>query len=97
MLDSEPLNYTPSLITLECYFDKRYKFPLTITEYMFALIITKIISPSQKATCPIRPSERREGLATLQLKMALMKAKELGILDVLITCDKDNIGSAKTA
>ena len=44
----------------------------------------------------IRPSERRKGYATEILKLALIKAKELGIEKALITCDKDNIGSAKT-
>ena len=43
----------------------------------------------------IRPSERRKGYASLMLSMALPIAKELGINKVLITCDKNNIGSAK--
>ena len=44
----------------------------------------------------IRPSERRRGLAKLQLALALPLAKELGLDRVLITCDRDNLGSAKT-
>lgn len=44
----------------------------------------------------IRPSERRKGYAEIMLSMALPIAKELGINKVLITCDKNNIGSAKT-
>lgn len=44
----------------------------------------------------IRPSERKKGYASLMLSMALPIAKELGINEVLITCDKNNIGSAKT-
>ncbi len=44
----------------------------------------------------IRPSERRKGYASLMLSLALPIAKELGIDKALITCDKDNIGSAKT-
>ncbi|MBE7082696.1 MAG: GNAT family N-acetyltransferase [Clostridiales bacterium] len=44
----------------------------------------------------VRPSERRKGYATIQIKLALEKCKELGIDDVLITCDVNNIGSAKT-
>ncbi|WP_438448468.1 GNAT family N-acetyltransferase [Gorillibacterium sp. sgz5001074] len=44
----------------------------------------------------IRPSERLKGNATRLLAMALDKAKLLGIKKVLVTCDKDNIGSAKT-
>ena len=30
------------------------------------------------------------------LKLALEKCRDMGIKQVLITCDKDNIGSAKT-
>jgi len=44
----------------------------------------------------IRPSERRKGYATALLKLALIKAAELGIERALVTCDKDNIGSART-
>jgi predicted acetyltransferase len=44
----------------------------------------------------IRPSERRKGHAGIMLSMALPIAKELGIEKALITCDKNNIGSAKT-
>jgi predicted acetyltransferase len=44
----------------------------------------------------VRPSERRKGFATLMLKMTLEKAMELGFEKVLVTCDKENIASAKT-
>lgn len=43
----------------------------------------------------IRPSERRKGYGTLIIQLALEKCRELGIDRVLMTCDKDNIGSAK--
>ena len=44
----------------------------------------------------IRPSERRKGYATLMIKLALKECKKLGINKVLMVCDKDNIGSAKS-
>ena len=44
----------------------------------------------------IRPSERKKGYASLMLSLALPIAKKLGINKALITCDKNNIGSAKT-
>lgn len=44
----------------------------------------------------VRPSERRKGYATEQIRLALEKCKELGIDNVLIVCDKANIGSAKS-
>ena len=44
----------------------------------------------------IRPSERRKGYATLMIKLALEECKKRGINRVLMTCDKDNIGSAKS-
>lgn len=44
----------------------------------------------------VRKSERRKGYATEMLKLALKKCIELNIKKVLITCNKDNIGSAKT-
>lgn len=43
----------------------------------------------------IRPSERRKGYATTTLSLALVKCREMGIARILITCDRDNIGSAK--
>lgn len=44
----------------------------------------------------IRPSERKKGYASLMLSLALPIAKKLGINKALITCDKNNIASAKT-
>lgn len=44
----------------------------------------------------VRPSERRKGYATEQIRLALQKCKELGIDNVLMACDKTNIGSAKS-
>jgi predicted acetyltransferase len=44
----------------------------------------------------VRPSMRRRGYGTLQLKLALQKVKHnLGLERVLITCDDDNIGSQR--
>ena len=43
----------------------------------------------------IRPSERGKGYGNKILELALPKAQELGIKDVLITCDADNTPSAK--
>jgi predicted acetyltransferase len=43
----------------------------------------------------VRPSERRKGYGTLMLKLALEEARKIGLKRVLITCDTDNIASAK--
>src|SRR3989338_6831007 len=43
----------------------------------------------------IRPPQRKKGYGTRILKLALEKAKALRIDRVLLTCDDDNIGSAK--
>ena len=44
----------------------------------------------------IRPSERRKGYATAMIGLALDECRKLGINKVLMTCDTDNIGSAKS-
>jgi predicted acetyltransferase len=44
----------------------------------------------------VRKSDRRKGYAKEMLRLALEKCKELNIDRVLVTCDKDNIASAKT-
>jgi len=44
----------------------------------------------------IRPSHRRSGHATAALGLALDRARELGLDRVLVTCDDDNVGSART-
>lgn len=44
----------------------------------------------------IIPTKRRQGYATKLLKMGLEICKDLGIEKVLVTCDINNIGSAKT-
>ena len=44
----------------------------------------------------IRPTERRKGYAAEMLAQALIRCREKGLLRVLITCDADNEGSART-
>lgn len=44
----------------------------------------------------IRPSERRKGYATEMIRLALDECRKLGIARVLMTCEKDNVGSAKS-
>jgi predicted acetyltransferase len=43
----------------------------------------------------VSPSERRKGYATRLLALTLEKAGEMGLERVLVTCDSDNIASAK--
>lgn len=44
----------------------------------------------------VRPSERRKGIATKMIALALDECRKLGIKKVLMVCNKDNIGSAKS-
>lgn len=43
----------------------------------------------------IRPSEQKKGYGTELLRLALQKAKELGIHRALLTCDENNLGSRR--
>jgi predicted acetyltransferase len=43
----------------------------------------------------IRPSQRGKGYGTLLLKLTLGEARRLGLRRVYLTCDTDNLGSAK--
>lgn len=44
----------------------------------------------------VRPSRRREGIATCALGLVLDRARQLGLDSVLLTCDYDNEASART-
>jgi predicted acetyltransferase len=44
----------------------------------------------------VRPSERRKGIATKMIGLALEECKKLEINKVLTVCDKNNIASAKS-
>lgn len=44
----------------------------------------------------IRPSERGKGYAKIQLYLALLECKELGIEEAMVDCTKSNIKSEKT-
>ena len=44
----------------------------------------------------VRKSEREKGYATEMLELALKECRKLGIREVLLTCDKNNIASVKT-
>ena len=44
----------------------------------------------------IRPSKRKKGYASKMLSLSLPIVERLGIKKALVTCDKENIASAKT-
>lgn len=44
----------------------------------------------------VRPTARRQGLATWALGAVLPEARSLGLTRVLVTCDDHNLGSART-
>lgn len=44
----------------------------------------------------IRPSERRKGYNKVNLYLGLIRCQELGIKEVLMDCDYDNLASART-
>jgi predicted acetyltransferase len=44
----------------------------------------------------VRPAHRRRGHAAAILRQALEVTDSLGIERVLVTCDDDNVGSART-
>lgn len=44
----------------------------------------------------VRPTQRGKGIATKMIALALEECKKLGIYRVLMVCDKDNVGSAKS-
>lgn len=43
----------------------------------------------------VRPGHRRRGYATEILRQSLVVARAGGVQEVLVTCDEDNVGSAK--
>lgn len=43
----------------------------------------------------VRPTARRQGLATCALRAVLPKARSLGLTRVLLTCNDNNLGSAR--
>ena len=44
----------------------------------------------------VRPTRRRKGIATKMIALALEECKKLGLKKVLMVCNKENIGSAKS-
>jgi predicted acetyltransferase len=43
----------------------------------------------------VRPAFRKNGYASEMLRQALLLAKDIGLVKVLITCNEDNLGSIK--
>ena len=44
----------------------------------------------------IRPSERQKGYNKINLYLALLRCQELGIKEVILDCDSDNLASSRT-
>ena len=59
------------------------------------LLNEKLLEDGGHIGYAVRPSKRKKGYGTKILGLALLEAKKLGIKKVLLTCDDNNIGSAK--
>jgi predicted acetyltransferase len=44
----------------------------------------------------VRPAHRRRGYATEMLRQSLVVARSVGVQRALVTCDDDNVASART-
>ena len=44
----------------------------------------------------IRPTERRKGYNKINLYLALLECQKHGLKEVMLSCNKDNLGSART-
>jgi predicted acetyltransferase len=43
----------------------------------------------------VRPSQRRNGYGTEIFRLAIDRARELGIIEVIVSCEKDNIAAQR--
>lgn len=74
----------------------------TRTEEMLGFIATRhrltpyLLEQGGHIGYSVRPSARRQGIASAALEIALAEAQRLGIDPLLITCDQDNAGSRRT-
>lgn len=86
-------NYVPSTVYL-CVRIKDNKV-VGITEFRHELT-EFLLKHGGNIGYSIHPDERRKGYAKEMLRLMLIKCREYGKKRVLLTCDKDNIASAKT-
>ena len=86
-------NWVPD-VTLFYYDKNRNIFVGTVNIHHY--LNDKLLKTGGHIGGGIKPSERRKGYATAMIGLALDECKRLGINKVLVCCDKDNIGSAKS-
>ena len=86
-------NYVPSTVYL-CVRIKDNRV-VGITEFRHELT-EFLLKHGGNIGYSIHPEERRKGYAKEMLRLMLIKCREYGKKRVLLTCDKENIASAKT-
>ena len=87
---------TPEWVTGEVYFamiDNMIVGTIAIRHYLNKILLNS----GGHIGYGIRPTERHKGYGKQMLALALEKCREIGLKRVLVTCDKENIASTKTA
>lgn len=84
-------------VPAETYFLVRYNDNKVIGMINIRLVLNKKLRElGGNIGYSIRPTERRKGYNKINLYLGLLCCKRHGINEVLLDCDKDNLGSSKT-
>lgn len=95
---NELRRYEPGNELAEGFVHSEYRWLIEDGKYLGQVSIRHTLNESLRQFgghigYEIRPSARRQGKGTLALRLALERARDLGLQRVLVTCDADNIGS----
>ena len=92
---SEGRDFSPGQVPQTTYLLRRADGVLLGTSRLRHRITPELEIEGGHIGYDIRPSERRRGYGTRIFALTLQKARGLGLPRVLVTCDDDNVGSAR--
>jgi predicted acetyltransferase len=92
---SNGINLENGLVPQTTFWLRRNGYPIGFSRLRHKLNQALLVRGGNIGFC-IRPTERGKNLALLLLNRTLAVAKQMGMREVLLTCDTENIGSWKT-
>jgi len=93
--DSDGINLPEGFVPASCFWLVEHRQTLVGISHLRHRLTPFLAYEGGHIGYSVRPSRRNQGLATALLNLTLRRASKMGLKEILVTCDRLNVASAR--